>query len=66
MKNNLQKKPPTTWSMETESRPSRKRSQSVSVASAQSIVGVKKRAIHVKQQYALPKDRIIVPSVECP
>ena len=24
MKNNLQKKPPTTWSMETELRPSRK------------------------------------------
>ena len=39
MKNNLQKKPPTTCSTETESRPSQKHSQSVKVASAQSIVG---------------------------
>ena len=66
MKNNLQKKPPTTWSMETESRPSWKCPQSVSVASAQSIVGVKKRAIHVNDNSLLPKDRIIAPSVECP
>ena len=52
MKNNLQKKPPTTCSMETESRPSRKRSQSVSVASAQSIVGV---AIHVNDNMLCPR-----------
>ena len=39
MKNTQQKKPPTTCSTETESRPSQKRSQSVSVASAQSIGG---------------------------
>ena len=43
MKNKQQKKPPTTCSTETESRPSRKRSQSVSVASAQSIGGGVKR-----------------------
>ena len=54
MENNLQKKPPTTWSMETESRPSRKRSQSVSVLSAQSIVGVKKRAIHINNNTLCP------------
>ena len=66
MKNNLQKKPPTTWSTETELRPSRKRSQSVSAASAQSIVEVKNKSNSCQQQYALPKDRIIVPSVECP
>ena len=54
MKNNLQKKPPTTWSTETsltasatELRPSQKCSQSVSVASAQSIAGVKKREIDI-------------------
>ena len=73
MKNNLQKKPPMTWSTETsltasttELRPSRKRSQSVSVASAQSIAqsiaGVKKRAIHINDN----TDGSIVPSVECP
>ena len=50
-----QKKPPTTWSTETESRPSRKCSQSVSVASAQSIVGVKKRAIHVNDNTLCPR-----------
>ena len=61
MKNNLLKKPPTTWSTETsltasttESRPSRKCSQSVSVASAQSIAGVKKRAIHVNDNTLCP------------
>ena len=57
MKNNLQKKPPTSWSTETELRPSQKRSQSVSVASAQSIVGVKESNSR-QRQYALPKDRI--------
>ena len=62
MKNNLQKKPPTTWSTEssltasaTESRPTQKRSQSVSVASAQSIAGVKKRAIHVNDNTLCPR-----------
>ena len=55
MKNNLQKKPPTSWSTETELRPSRKRSQSVSAASAQSIVGVKKRAIHVNNNTLCPR-----------
>ena len=55
MKNNQQKKPPTTCSTETESRPSRKRSQSVSVASAQSIGGVKKRAIHVNDNTLCPR-----------
>ena len=62
MKNNLQKKPPTTWSTETsltasvrESRPSQKCSQSVSVASAQSIVGVKKRAIHINDNTLCPR-----------
>ena len=55
MKNNQQKKPPTTCSTETESRPSRKCSQSVSVASAQSIVGVKKRAIHVNDNTLCPR-----------
>ena len=55
MKNNLQKKPPTTWSMETESRPSWKCSQSVSVASAQSIVGVKKRTIHINDNTLCPR-----------
>ena len=61
MKNNLQKKPPTTWSTETsltasptESRPSQKCSQSVSVASAQSIAGVKKRAIHINDNTLCP------------
>ena len=54
MKNNLQKKPPTTCSTETESRPSWKRSQSLSVASAQSIVGVKKRAIHINDNTLCP------------
>ena len=61
-KNNLQKKPPTTWSTETsltasttESRPSRKCSQSVSAASAQSITGVKKRAIHVNNNTLCPR-----------
>ena len=57
MKSNLQKKPPTTWSMETELRPSRKHSQSVSVASAQSIVGVKKRAIHINNNTLCPRTR---------
>ena len=66
MKNNQQKKPPTTCSTETESRPSRKRSQSVSVASAQSIGGGEKESNSCQRQYALPKDRIIAPSVECP
>ena len=55
MKNNPLKKPPTTWSTETESRPSWKHSQSVSVASAQSIVGVKKRAIHVNDNTLCPR-----------
>ena len=62
MKNNLQKKPSMAWSTETsltasvtESRPSRKRSQSVSVASAQSIVGVKKRGIHVNNNTLCPR-----------
>ena len=62
MKNNLQKKPPTTWSTETsltasatESRPSRKCSQSVSVASAQSIVGMKKRANNVNDNTLCPR-----------
>ena len=55
MKNNLQKKPPTTWSTETELRPSRKCSQSVSVASAQSIVGVKNRAIHINDNTLCPR-----------
>ena len=67
MKNNQQKKPPATCSTETESRPSRKRSQSVSVASAQSIGGGgEKESNSCQRQYALPKDRIIAPSVECP
>ena len=55
MENNLQKNLPTTWSTETESRPSLKRSHSVSVASAQSIVGVKKRAIHVNDNTLCPR-----------
>ena len=59
MKNNLQKKPPTTWSMETESRPSQKCSQSVSVASAQSIVGVKKRAIHINDNTLCPRTGLL-------
>ena len=59
---NLQKKPPTTWSTETslttsatESRPSQKHSQSVSVASAESIVGVEKRVIHVNDNTLCPR-----------
>ena len=62
MKNNLQKKPPTTWSTgtsltasATESRPNWKHSQSVSVASAQSIAGVKKRAIHISDNTLCPR-----------
>ena len=55
MKNNPQKKPPATWLMETESRPSRKRTQSASVVSAQSIVGVKKRAIHINDNTLCPR-----------
>ena len=39
----------------TESRPSRKCSQSVSVASAQSIVGVKKRTIHINDNTLCPR-----------
>ena len=69
MKNNQQKKPPTTCSTETELRPSRKCSQSVSVASAQSIGGGgggEKESNSCQRQYTLPKDRIIAPSVECP